>query len=61
MSSFVLLVPTKICPPSSRSPGYLYEYGEKCYQFILVEKSWNEAKEYCYSKGAALMNLESRR
>ena len=49
------------CPQNSKDTGYLYTYGEKCYQFILVEKTWNEAKAYCYAKGAALMNLENSR
>lgn len=49
------------CLPSSKGSGYLYTYGEKCYQFVPVEKTWNEAIAWCCSKGAALMSLENSR
>ena len=57
----MIAAPAKTCPPSSETPGYLFQYGDKCYQFILTEKTWIEARSYCYSKGAALMNLENSR
>jgi len=64
IAALALLIPAadagnERCPSSSKGNGYLYTYGEKCYQFVLVEKTWNEAKAWCYSKGAALMNLEN--
>lgn len=59
-SSFFTEAGKERCPQSSKNTGYLYTYGEKCYQFMLVEKTWNEAKSWCYAQGASLMNLETR-
>mgnify|MGYP001792321738 CR=1 FL=1 len=47
------------CPRSGKDQGYIYSNEEKCYQFILHEKTWTQAKAFCHQRGGALANIES--
>jgi len=50
------------CPPASQERGtYTSVVEDKCLQFVFSEKTWLNAKQFCYDRGAALASAETER
>ena len=45
------------CPPNLGSESPIVERGSLCYQFVDVERSWNDARDDCRSKGGFLVEV----